>query len=73
MILEEDMNVKIVLFQANEDPDSLIQKEGTQFFQDYISKKAQDFILFKTQLHLEEAKNDPVKKASLVSEIAIRN
>ena len=69
MILEEDMNVKIVLFQANEDPDSLIQKEGTQFFQDYISKKAQDFILFKTQLHLEEAKNDPVKKASLVSEI----
>lgn len=69
MILEEGMNVKVVLFPDGNDPDSYSRKVSTQELQDFITKQAKDFLLFKTGLLYEEAKNDPVKKASLIKEI----
>lgn len=69
MVLERDMNVKVVLLPNNEDPDSYLQKVGASAFQEYIERQARDFILFKTDLLLAEVKGDPVKKAGLVREI----
>ena len=60
LVLEQDMNVKVVLLPDGEDPDSYLQKVGTEEFKKYIDEKADDFIFFKTKLLLEEAKNDPV-------------
>ncbi|HMP13613.1 MAG TPA: DNA primase [Saprospiraceae bacterium] len=69
IVLEQDLNVKIVLLPDNEDPDSYLAKAGATAFQDYIQAQAQDFITFKTNLLLQEAGADPVKKAALVKDI----
>lgn len=69
LVLEQDMNVKVVLLPDGEDPDSYLQKVGTEAFKKYIDEEADDFIFFKTKLLLEEAKNDPVKKTRLISSI----
>ena len=69
LALEQNMNVRIVLFPNGEDPDSYVQKVGSEAFQQYITQEAQDFILFKTRLLLDETKNDPLKKSGLVKDI----
>jgi len=69
MILEQGMNVRIVLFPDNEDPDSFARKHRAAEVDEFISKNAVNFILFKTRLLLKETAGDPVKKADLVKEI----
>ncbi len=69
LVLEEDMNVKIVLLPNKEDPDSYVQNVGATAFLAYIDKEAKDFIFFKTQTLLEEAAGDPIKKSKLVKDI----
>ena len=69
LILEQDMNVKVVLLPEGEDPDSYLQNVGASEFKQFIDEKAQDFILFKTKLLLEDTKNDPVKKSALIKDI----
>jgi len=69
MVLEQDMNVRVVLIPDGDDPDSYLQKVGATAFQEFIADQAKDFILFKTNLLLAETKGDPVKKAGLVRDI----
>jgi DNA primase len=69
MILEQGMNVKIVLFPENEDPDSFARTHRAAEVEEFIAKNAVNFILFKTRLLLNETAGDPVKKAELVKEI----
>jgi len=69
MILEEGMDVKIVLFPDGEDPDSYSRNHHPDEVEELITKHADNFILFKTRLLLEETKGDPIKKASLIKEI----
>ena len=69
LVLEQDLNVRVVLLPDGEDPDSYLQKVGTEEFQKYLDEKADDFIFFKTKLLLEEAQNDPIKKTRLISNI----
>jgi DNA primase len=69
IVLEEGMNVKIVLLPDGEDPDSYSKKVSNEEFLKYLKEKETDFIRFKTQLLLEEAANDPVKKANLIRDI----
>ena len=69
LVLEQDMNVKVVLLPEGEDPDSYLEKVGTTAFKEFIKDEAKDFILFKTSLLMEEAAGDPVKKSALVKDI----
>jgi len=69
IVLEEGMNVKIVLLPDGEDPDSYSKKVSNEEFLKYLKENETDFIRFKTQLLLEEAANDPVKKANLIRDI----
>lgn len=69
LVLEEGMNVKIVTFPDNDDPDSYVQKVGTVAFQEFVKQKSQDFITFKTRFALREADNDPYKKSAVIKEI----
>jgi DNA primase len=69
IVLEEGMNVKIVLLPDGEDPDSYSKKVSNEEFLKYLKDNETDFIRFKTQLLLEEAKNDPVMKANLIRDI----
>jgi DNA primase len=69
MILEQGMDVKIVLFPDGEDPDSFARSHRSSEVTEFITKKAVNFIFFKTDLLLKEAESDPVKKAGLIKEI----
>jgi DNA primase len=69
MILEQGMNVRIVLFPENEDPDSFARSHRAAEVEEFIAKNAVNFILFKTRLLLSETAGDPIKKAALVKEI----
>ncbi len=70
MILEEGLNVRLVLFPDGEDPDSYARKYRPVEVREFIEGNALDFISFKTNLLLGETKNDPIRKAGLIKEIA---
>ena len=67
MLLAEGMNVKVVLLPEGEDPDSLSMKMDLRR---YINDHEENFIRFKCNLLLKDAKNDPVKRAELIGDIA---
>jgi len=69
LILEEDLNVKAVMLPEGEDPDSYSRQLGTTAFQEFLKDSSLDFITFKTNLFLEEAKKDPIKKAETIKDI----
>lgn len=70
MILEEGLNVRIVLFPDGEDPDSFARTKRPVEVKAFIQDQANDFISFKTRLLLGETRNDPIKRAGLIREIA---
>ena len=69
LILEEGLNVNVVLIPEGEDPDSYARKLGGEAFREFVKKEKQNFITFKTKLFLEDADNDPVKRAGVIKEI----
>lgn len=69
MILEEGMNVRVLLFPEGDDPDSYVRRHRTTEVEGFIQQESKDFISFKTRLLLDEASNDPIKKAGLIKEI----
>ncbi len=69
MIVEEGMDVKIVLFSDGEDPDSYARNHHPDEVEKFITKHADNFILFKTRMLLGETKGDPIQKAALIKEI----
>jgi DNA primase len=69
LVLEQDMNVKVVLLPDGHDPDSYLQEVGAEAFKQFISEQAKDFILFKASLLMAEAAGDPVKKTAMIKDI----
>ncbi|QKJ62608.1 DNA primase [Flavobacterium sp. M31R6] len=69
LILEEGMNVKVCAFPDGEDPDSFARKTSYEDLVAYLENNAKDFIQFKASLLMNDAKNDPVKKADLIRDM----
>lgn len=69
MLLEGDLNVRAVVLPDGEDPDSYSRKLGVSAFQNFVETEAKDIIQFKTQLFLEDAGNDPIKRAGVIKDI----
>jgi DNA primase len=69
LILEQGLNVRVLLLPEGEDPDSFAKSHSSSEFTEFIEKNEEDFITFKTRLLSQEAKNDPVKRANLISDI----
>lgn len=69
MILEEGLNVKVVNFPDGHDPDSYMHKVGAGAFKIYIENNRKDFILYKADILLKEAGNDPIKRAGIIRDI----
>jgi len=69
LVLEQGMNVKVLLLPDGEDPDSFSKSRNAEELQKYIDENEGDFIKFKTGLLLQDAKNDPVKRAQLLQDI----
>ena len=69
LILQEDMNVKVLLLPEGEDPDSFARSHSASELEEYIRANETDFITFKTQLLLDDAKNDPIKRSQLITDV----
>ncbi len=69
MILQQDMDVKAVVFPDGEDPDSYSRKLGAVQFREFLQENAQDFIHFKSRLLSQGGEKDPISKANTVQEI----
>jgi len=69
LLLEEEMNVKVVLLPDGEDPDSFARKQNASSFIEFINTAETDFIRFKTNLLIKETGNDPAKRVHLIYEI----
>lgn len=69
LILEAGMNVKVVTFPDGDDPDSFAKKTSNDELKIYLQEQAIDFIQFKANLIMNEAKNDPIKKAEAIRDM----
>ncbi|MGL5317426.1 MAG: DNA primase [Bacteroidales bacterium] len=69
ILLQEGMNVKVVLLPDGEDPDSFAQKNSSSDFIKYIEDAKVDFIRFKINLLLNDAQDDPIKKAGIIGDV----
>ncbi|MFO7830337.1 MAG: toprim domain-containing protein, partial [Bacteroidales bacterium] len=69
LILEQGLNVKVLLLPQGEDPDSFAKARSSSEFLAFINENEEDFITFKTKLLSKDAKNDPVKKANLITDV----
>ena len=66
IILEQDMNVRICNLPEGEDPDSFANSKQTEELRIFFKENSKDFIKYKASLLVDEAENDPVKKAAVV-------
>ncbi len=69
LVLEHDMNVKIVMLPTGEDPDSFMKAKGTEGFKEYLAENEKDFLFFKIELLMADAGNDPIKKTIVMKDI----
>jgi DNA primase len=69
LLLEEGMNIKVLLLPDGEDPDSFARQQNANDFIAYVEQHKTDFIRFKTNLLLEEAGKDPMKRTELIKDI----
>jgi len=69
LILEQGMNVKVCAFPEGEDPDSFAKNNELDEITQYLQRNSKDFIQFKASLLVEEAANDPIKRADTVRDI----
>ncbi len=69
LILEQGMNVRVCTFPDGEDPDSFAKRHTLPELQDYLKNSSKDFIGFKASVLVEEANNDPIKKAETIRDI----
>jgi DNA primase len=69
LLLEEGMNVKVLQFPGNDDPDSFSRKVTAEEFQSYIASNAVDFIHYKAKRLSAESQGDPIKRAGVIRDI----
>lgn len=68
MLLEEEMNVKVLLLPDGNDPDSFARNHTAEDFRKYIEDHQVDFIQFKTDISLRGV-TDPVKRSQAINSI----
>lgn len=69
LILKEGLNVRVVLIPDGDDPDSYSRKHSLEEVQAFLKSAEKDFIVFKTDLLLGQAGDDPLNKAGLINDI----
>lgn len=70
ILLENDLQVAVVPLPEGEDPDSYSRKLGAAAFGDYLSAESLDFVRFKVNLLLQEAGDNPQKRAEVIHDLA---
>lgn len=69
IMLEEEMDVRVVILPDGEDPDSFVKNRGTDETLKFIQENKKDFIFFKADILLKETNNDPVLQSNAIHQI----
>ncbi|MCO6494519.1 MAG: DNA primase [Bacteroidetes bacterium] len=69
ILLEQGLNVRVVLLDEGEDPDSFASTHSLEEIKHYLEEHVEDFIIFKSNLLYKDAGTDPIKKAEANAEI----
>ena len=69
LILEQELNVRVVMLPAGEDPDSFAKKHKEDEIKEYFKKQAVDFIRFKVGILKEEAGDDPARNSEMIQSV----
>jgi len=70
LILKAGLNARVVFLPDGDDPDSYSRKHSLAEVQEYIDQNEKDGVIFKTDLLMADAGNDPVRRANTINEIA---
>ena len=70
ILLEQDLDVRVVILPEGEDPDSYMQAQGSTAFEAYLKEQSKDFLLFKAELLLGEESQDLAGKTRVVREMS---
>ncbi|NPA46902.1 MAG: DNA primase [Chlorobi bacterium] len=68
IILENDMNVKVVVLPEGDDPDSFAKKVSTEELIAYLETHSKDFIRFAAEVMLKDA-TDPIQTYEMVRHV----
>ncbi len=69
LILEQELNVRIVVLAEGEDPDSFARAHKEEEIQEYFKTRATDFIRFKVGILKEDAGDDPLRNANMIQSV----
>ena len=69
IVLESNMNARLVSLPLGEDPDSFVKGQGHEGFLEYVDKHAKDFIHYKMDMLKEETLANPIKKSEVINDI----
>ena len=69
LILEQGLSVKVCTFPEGQDPDSFARHHSLAEVQEYLEEHTLDFIRFKAKLLLEDAGDDPMKRAATIQDM----
>lgn len=68
-LLSQGLNIKVLLLPDNDDPDSYSRKHSASEIQDYIDNHEEDFIEFKSNILLKDARRDPIKRSQAIEDV----
>ncbi len=69
LILKEGLTVRVVPLPEGDDPDSFAKRHSAVELENYIEQHEEDFLQFKTRILLDDTKNDPAQRASVINDI----
>lgn len=69
ILLSEGLNIKVMLLPEGEDPDCYAQARTPEEFRKDLEENEEDFIQFKANLLLKDAGRDPMKRASVITDL----
>jgi len=69
MLLKEGLNIKVLPLPPEDDPDTFVRAHSNTQVEDYITQNEADFIAFKTQIMLGDARRDPIKRTAAITDV----
>lgn len=70
LLLENELNLRVVALPPDEDPDSLAKRMRGQELQEWLKSNSQDFMNFQQNLLLKEAGDDPILRTQALQVVS---
>lgn len=69
LLLQADMNIKVLLLPPGEDPDSFAQSHSSTEVREYIDAHETDFVTFMAGILLKDKADDPIHRSEVITRV----